>query len=141
MARYIDADKLSELLGDFKLFEELEMDDNDMIHARLTNEAMIYIAINGPDALLAQAEEYAANAPLLEFILYKMGMEDKLPVLPNVEIVHCGECAIRRAVQIDTGMIWRCPHRTGDVDMDGFCESGVRSDEATTEPQQKNHLL
>lgn len=129
MARYIDADKLEEVIDDFNIFDQLELDDNDMIHARLTNEAMIYIAINGPDALIEKAKEFSVNTKLLEFILYKMGMETKMPFLPSTEIVHCEECNNKRAVQKNGGMIWRCPYRTDDVHMDGYCESGVRMDE------------
>lgn len=58
-----------------------------------------------------------------------------------MKIVMCKDCCLKRAIVSGGILVYRCPHRTGDVDMDGFCESGVRSDEATTEPQQKNHLL
>ena len=43
--------------------------------------------------------------------------------------VHCEHCINKRAVQRKDGLVWRCPHRTSDVQMDGFCESGVRLDE------------
>ena len=42
------------------------------------------------------------------------------------EIIHCKDCTLKKAVQRKDGLIWRCPHRTGDVKMDGYCESGVR---------------
>jgi len=41
-------------------------------------------------------------------------------------VVHCQDCIIKRAVQRKDGLVWRCPHRTGDVKMEGYCESGVR---------------
>lgn len=44
------------------------------------------------------------------------------------QIVHCEHCIIKKAVPHRDGIVWRCPHRTGDVKMDGFCESGVRAD-------------
>ena len=44
------------------------------------------------------------------------------------EIVHCEYCIIKKAVPHKDGTVWRCPHRTGDVKMEGFCESGVRAD-------------
>jgi hypothetical protein len=47
---------------------------------------------------------------------------------PAVEIVHCQHCTIKKAVQHKDGIVWRCPHRTGDVKMEGYCESGVRAD-------------
>ena len=50
-----------------------------------------------------------------------------LKTAPTKEIVHCRDCANKRAVQRKDGMIWRCPHRTGDVKMEGYCESGVRA--------------
>lgn len=42
------------------------------------------------------------------------------------QVVFCHECANKRAVQCRDGIVWRCPHRTNDVDMNGFCESGAR---------------
>lgn len=49
---------------------------------------------------------------------------------PDLEfVVHCEHCTIKKAVQHKDGIVWRCPHRTGDVQMDGFCESGVRASE------------
>ncbi len=45
------------------------------------------------------------------------------------EVVHCQDCTIKKAVPHKDGMVWRCPHRTGDVKMEGFCEMGVRIDE------------
>ena len=48
---------------------------------------------------------------------------------PELEfIVHCEHCTVKKAVQHKDGNVWRCPHRTGDVKMEGFCESGVRAD-------------
>ena len=44
-------------------------------------------------------------------------------------IVHCCNCTIKKAVQHKDGIVWRCPHRTDDVKMEGYCESGVRADE------------
>lgn len=40
------------------------------------------------------------------------------------EIVHCEHCIIKKAVPHKDGIVWRCPHRTGDVKMEGFCEMG-----------------
>lgn len=45
-----------------------------------------------------------------------------------VFVVHCCNCTIKKAVQHKDGIVWRCPHRTGDVKMEGYCESGVRAD-------------
>ena len=44
------------------------------------------------------------------------------------EIVHCEDCIIKKAVPHKDGIVWRCPHRMGDVKMEGYCESGVRAD-------------
>lgn len=44
-------------------------------------------------------------------------------------VVHCEHCTVKKAVQHKDGIIWRCPHRTHDVKMDGYCESGVRAGE------------
>lgn len=41
-------------------------------------------------------------------------------------VVRCRECTIKKAVPHKDGIAWRCPHRTNDVDMNGFCESGAR---------------
>lgn len=41
-------------------------------------------------------------------------------------VVRCQECAVKRAVQRRDGIVWRCPHRTNDVDMNGYCECGTR---------------
>lgn len=54
--------------------------------------------------------------------------ERKSKIEAPKEIVHCEHCTVKKAVQHKDGIVWRCPHRTGDVKMDGFCESGVRSD-------------
>ena len=43
-------------------------------------------------------------------------------------VIRCQYCTIKKAVPHKDGIVWRCPHRTGDVKMDGFCESGVRAD-------------
>lgn len=45
-----------------------------------------------------------------------------------IKVVRCQYCTIKKSVQHKDGLVWRCPHRTGDVKMDGFCESGVRAD-------------
>lgn len=45
----------------------------------------------------------------------------------TVQIVHCQYCTIKKAVPHKDGIVWRCPHRTGDVKMEGYCESGVRA--------------
>ena len=45
------------------------------------------------------------------------------------EIIRCKDCILKKAVQRKDGLIWRCPHRTGDVKMVGYCECGVRVDE------------
>lgn len=50
------------------------------------------------------------------------------PKVDAVQVVHCEYCTIKKAVQHKDGIVWRCPHRTGDVKMDGYCESGVRAD-------------
>lgn len=39
-------------------------------------------------------------------------------------VVLCEHCIIKKAVQHKDGIVWRCPHRTGDVKMEGFCEMG-----------------
>ena len=44
-------------------------------------------------------------------------------------IVRCCNCIIKKAVPHKDGIVWRCPHRTGDVKMEGYCESGVRGNE------------
>ena len=54
---------------------------------------------------------------------YQKGFKDG-----KESIVHCEHCTIKKAVQHKDGIIWRCPHRTHDVKMDGYCESGVRAD-------------
>ena len=41
-------------------------------------------------------------------------------------VIRCQECAVKRAVQRRDGIVWRCPHRTNDVDMNGFCENVAR---------------
>ena len=41
------------------------------------------------------------------------------------QVVLCEHCIIKKAVPHKDGIVWRCPHRTGDVKMEGFCESGV----------------
>ena len=43
-------------------------------------------------------------------------------------LVRCRECTIKKAVPHKDGIVWRCPHRTGEVKMEGYCESGVRAD-------------
>lgn len=54
---------------------------------------------------------------------YQKGFKDG-----KESIVHCQDCTIKKAVQHKDGIVWRCPHRTGDVKMEGFCESGARAD-------------
>lgn len=45
----------------------------------------------------------------------------------DLEVVtRCKHCTIKKAVPHKDGIVWRCPHRTGDIKMEGFCESGVR---------------
>lgn len=43
-----------------------------------------------------------------------------------VEVTRCEECTIKKAVPHKDGIVWRCPHRTGDVKMEGYCEYGKR---------------
>lgn len=43
-------------------------------------------------------------------------------------LVRCRECIIKKAVPHKDGIVWRCPHRTHEVKMEGYCESGVRAD-------------
>lgn len=50
------------------------------------------------------------------------------PKVDAVPVVHCEYCTIKKAVPHQDGIVWRCPHRTGDVKMEGYCESGVRAD-------------
>ena len=54
---------------------------------------------------------------------------NKCELVDAVQVVHCEYCTIKKAVQHKDGIVWRCPHRTGDVKMEGYCESGVRADE------------
>ena len=54
---------------------------------------------------------------------------DYCPTVDAEPVVHCEHCTIKKAVQHQDGIVWRCPHRTGDVKMEGYCESGVRADE------------
>ena len=49
-----------------------------------------------------------------------------LPALRRV--ILCEHCTIKKAIHYKGGMIWRCPHRTGDVKMEGFCEYGRRTE-------------
>ena len=44
-----------------------------------------------------------------------------------VFVVRCCNCTIKKAVPHKDGIVWRCPHRTHDVKMEGYCESGVRA--------------
>lgn len=44
-------------------------------------------------------------------------------------IVYCQDCIIKKAVPHKDGTVWRCLHRTGDVKMEGYCESGARGNE------------
>lgn len=41
-------------------------------------------------------------------------------------VTRCEHCIIKKAVPHKDGIVWRCPHRTGDVKMEGYCESGAR---------------
>ena len=43
-------------------------------------------------------------------------------------VVLCEHCTIKKAVPHNDGMIWRCPHRTHDVNLEGFCEYGRRAE-------------
>ena len=63
--------------------------------------------------------------------LCAQGKSDEIPDIEKrcsdfKEVVHCKDCAVKRAVQRRGGIVWRCPHRTNDVDMNGFCENGAR---------------
>ena len=44
-------------------------------------------------------------------------------------IVHCCNCTIKKAVPHKDGNVWRCPHRTHDVNLNGFCECGAKRDD------------
>ena len=43
-------------------------------------------------------------------------------------VTRCEHCTIKKAVQHKDGIVWRCPHRTGDVKPEGFCEYGRRAE-------------
>lgn len=43
-------------------------------------------------------------------------------------VIRCQDCTVKKAVQHKDGIVWRCPHRTGDVKMEGYCESGAKAD-------------
>jgi hypothetical protein len=43
-------------------------------------------------------------------------------------IVLCRDCTIKKAVPHKDGIVWRCPNRTHDVSMDGYCEYGRRAE-------------
>ena len=45
-----------------------------------------------------------------------------------VFVVRCCNCIIKKAVPHKDGMIWRCPHMTGNVKPEGFCEYGRRTE-------------
>ena len=55
-------------------------------------------------------------------------VSDVIDYCPTVEIVHCQECIIKKAVKRSDGYIWRCPYRTNEVNMDGYCEHGRRAE-------------
>lgn len=49
---------------------------------------------------------------------------------PNLEfIIHCKDCACKKAVPIGRVMVWRCPYSTVDVELDGYCHRGVKMSE------------
>ena len=57
--------------------------------------------------------------------LSRMAGEPEKPEEPK--IVHCRDCTLKRAVHVRGGMIWRCPERTTDVRLAGYCDKGVPS--------------
>lgn len=59
--------------------------------------------------------------------LAKRYIEDEQHNRGNV--VHCRDCACKKAVSIGRVMVWRCPHSTVDVDLDGYCHRGVKMSE------------
>lgn len=99
MARYIDAEKL-----------ELEVRDG----AIKLDGAWFFIGRSGKDLahLVLAIKSVIQNAPAEEV----------------EQVVHCCNCTIKKAVPHKDGIVWRCPHRTGDVKMEGYCESGARAD-------------
>ena len=70
-------------------------------------------------------ESDSLDNDVINSVLYSI---DEAPTVDAVEVVHCEHCTVKKAVQHKDGTIWRCPHRTGDVKMEGYCESGVRVD-------------
>ncbi len=51
------------------------------------------------------------------------------PAVDAVQVVHCGECAIKRSVNVfGNYFVWRCPLRTTDVKPEGFCEYGRKAE-------------
>ena len=88
-----------------------------------------------PDETLAFMDQY------LERTIIKMRNDQEMYMICELarqyildeqafreDIVHCCNCTIKKAVPHKDGIVWRCPHRTGDVKMEGYCESGVRAD-------------
>ena len=55
--------------------------------------------------------------------LSRMEGEPEKPEEPK--ITYCKECTLKRAVPVRGGMIWRCPERTTDVHLAGYCDKGV----------------
>ena len=80
-------------------------------------EAMIGVGLDVDKEELLKALNYDREQ-------YQKGYKDG-----RGSLVRCRDCIIKKAVPHRDGIAWRCPHRTGDVKMEGFCESGVRADE------------
>lgn len=86
------------------------------------------------DALYVEVTEryrdITAGSYPFNIVAYDMArLVENAPTVDAVEVVHCEHCTIKKAVQHKDGIVWRCPHRTGDVKMEGYCESGVRVNE------------
>jgi hypothetical protein len=77
---------------------------------------------------LYMAENAYINDSALDILKMVSKWIDEAPTVNAEQVVHCEHCTIKKAVPHKDGIVWRCPHRTGDVKMEGYCESGVRAD-------------
>lgn len=96
------------------------------------------IAIENPVPLdKISTEKLIAIQDRIETVYRQMATNDDMAVICELAkryilderifregIVHCQDCTIKKAVPHKDGIVWRCPHRTGDVKMEGYCESG-----------------
>lgn len=112
-----------------------EMTTHEKIKA---SNPRIVVSTNNPDkpgySIIyydVEEKEWCAGFGSYDLKLVQQWFREELEVIEMdfEPVIRCQDCILKKEVPHKDGIIWRCPHRTGDVKMEGYCESGARGNE------------